>query len=454
MHGDYSLNPLASRDHVSRVLYQQGRVQLDSDANELTEALLRATRSVAADAFGPHGGLQDSFAVTADDSGFFLNAGHYWVDGILCVNPPGFDAWDVLARGQDLPVRTPLDTQPWVFRPEKRDEVAERERGLYYLDVFEHHVSAAQDDSLRESALLGADTTSRAIVVWQVKKLTADETEKWTSLQNELPTHGIYDSAYLALNVLLRSRARLSARATLVEKTDPCVISPDARYRGADNRLFRVEVHDEERMKDGGKVLHGPTFKFSRDNGGEVYPIREISGNSVKLESLGRDQRTALRVNDWVEVVDDEVLLMGRAHPLRQVVDVNRHAMTVLLDAEPAHDAGSKPERHPILRRWAGPPRKFQRDKWLDLADGVQVRFSFAGNRGKGFRTGDYWLIPTRTATGDVVWPHEENGAARAVAPHGVEHHYAPLDLWEARSSLAPFRRTFVPLTMVQPRTV
>jgi hypothetical protein len=36
MYGDFSLNPLAYRERVSRVLSQQGRVQLDSDANEQT----------------------------------------------------------------------------------------------------------------------------------------------------------------------------------------------------------------------------------------------------------------------------------------------------------------------------------------------------------------------------------------------------------------------------------
>jgi len=38
------------------------------------------------------------------------------------------------------------------------------------------------------------------------------------------------------------------------------------------------------------------------------------------------------------------------------------------------------------------------------------------------YRTGDYWLIPARTATGNVEWPD-----GKALPPKGVDHHYAPL---------------------------
>ena len=47
------------------------------------------------------------------------------------------------------------------------------------------------------------------------------------------------------------------------------------------------------------------------------------------------------------------------------------------------------------------------------------------------YRTGDFWLIPARTATGDVLWPRESNAGGgsvpAALAPGGVDHRYAPL---------------------------
>jgi hypothetical protein len=442
MHGDYSLNPFAYRDNVSRVLYQQGRVQLDSDLNELTESLVRASRMLAHDVIGPHGGVLESFQVTHGVDGFKLAAGQYWVDGIRCVNPPHTGGRCEFFDGDTFPSGPLLLTaQPWMFAPKKPDEKAERAAGLFYLDAFEHHLSPAQDDSLREAALMGADTTSRAIVVWQVKKLSEEQMARWTNIRDHLPAKeqlGICDPAQVALNLVLRSRARLRARATVAESNEACVISPDARYRGAENRLFRVEIHDTDT----------PTFKFSRDNGAEVYPIRELNGTVVQLESLGRDQRTAIRVNDWVEIVDDEVLLMNKALKLRQVVDVRRHDMTVILNAEPEEDAGTNPDLHPLLRRWAGPPRKLRTDKWMDVADGVQVEFLLPKGDGAGFRTGDYWLVPTRTATGDVIWPRQGK-QPRALPPHGVEHHYAPLEEWLGTGQeLTKYRKSFVPLTM------
>jgi hypothetical protein len=53
----------------------------------------------------------------------------------------------------------------------------------------------------------------------------------------------------------------------------------------------------------------------------------------------------------------------------------------------------------------------------------------------KQYRTGDYWQIPARTATGDVEWPTETDKDSQgntvtvqiAKPPDGIEHHYAPL---------------------------
>jgi hypothetical protein len=450
MHGDFSLNPLAYRDNVSRVLYQQGRVQLDSDVNELTETLLRATRALAIDTIGPHGGVDNSFEITGDGNDFQIAFGHYWIDGLQCVNPTDF--WDALAAHPEkpLPATRPLEP-PYFYPPPKSKNDGKLEPGLFYLDAFEHDISSAQDDTLRESALLGADTTSRAVVMWIVRKFNADETRRWLDLaaefEKKLPR--IHDRFYVALNLLLRPGARLSARATITEATDACVISPDARYRGTENRLFRVEVHTPGNANDA-------TFKFSRDNGAEVYPISDLQGKSVVLDSLGRDHRSAIRVNDWVEVIDDDVLLQQKALPLRQVMTVDRHTRTITLDEEPEQSAGTNQELRPLLRRWEGPPQPIRmggpKHHWIDLADGVQVQFSAAPGYVKVFRTGDYFLIPTRTATGDVIWPHDNTPKRNPlpVPPHGVHHRYAPLDEYGDNGAFTPRRKEFLPLPLLQ----
>jgi hypothetical protein len=68
-------------------------------------------------------------------------------------------------------------------------------------------------------------------------------------------------------------------------------------------------------------------------------------------------------------------------------------------------------------------------DEWLDLEDGVQILFEKSPQgTSHAYRSGDYWLIPARVATGDVEWPGPPD-APESRPPHGVEHHYAPLGL-------------------------
>jgi hypothetical protein len=450
MHGDFSLNPTYYRDRVSRVLQQMGRVQLDSDWNEQTESVLRFLRGLAADVIGAHGGVESGFKITPDSKDakvpFRVNWGFYYVDGIRCVNlPRNVEFWDVVGDpdaqkkfGDGLSILEQEDSF-WPAKDDAENDPQNRTGRLLYLAVWERHISSAEDDSIREVALGGPDTASRAVVVWQIRSMPA---EPVTTLAKKLDLPP-YDPNYLALNLLLRSSARMKARAIVNTDTDPCTISPEARYRGMENRLYRVEVHDS--------VAGNITFKWSQDNAAIVYPVRApIEGTTVKLESLGRDERTAIRKNDWVEVVDDEITLKRKVNRLVQVIDVDRHAMTVTLSDSPADNAGDDAKKRPILRRWAADAQPLKENQWVELSDGVEVQFSSVKAPQGGFRTGDYWLVPTRTATGDVLWPGEPSDP-QALGPHGVDEHYAPLALWKTGATggagaFTDLRFTFEPL--------
>jgi hypothetical protein len=202
------------------------------------------------------------------------------------------------------------------------------------------------------------------------------------------------DPVYLALNLMLRSSARLKAFAKENQDMKPCTISPEARYRGGENRLYRVEIHRGGDEKTA-------TYKWSADNAAIVFPVREIEGKTVFLESLGRDERTAIMKNDWVEVIDDSVTLRREVNKLVQVVDVDRHRMTVTLSAEPDNNAGSNRDLHPILRRWADDAKPVKLITDIDLDEGVKVQFSPAPppatSSGRAART-----IPRRC--GRTVW--------------------------------------------------
>jgi hypothetical protein len=77
--------------------------------------------------------------------------------------------------------------------------------------------------------------------------------------------------------------------------------------------------------------------------------------------------------------------------------------------------------------------------RWIDLEDGIQVRFAAPPDGTEGtYRTGDYWLIPARVATGTIEWPDPTPSPDRSEQPpHGVHHHHAPLGMvsWNATSN-------------------
>ena len=154
MKGDFTRDTFDPTKHRLRVLQQQGRVELDSDFNEQVSILLHHLQGSIEDLIGPYGGPEHrcGFEVRPADEGndFRLGEGVYYIDGMLCQN-----------ESEVLYTRQP-DYEP-----------GELENGTYlvYLEAWERHVTAIEDESIREVALGGADTSTRSEVVWQVKLL-------------------------------------------------------------------------------------------------------------------------------------------------------------------------------------------------------------------------------------------------------------------------------------------
>jgi hypothetical protein len=344
-----------------------------------------------------------------------------------------------------------------------------------YLDVWERAITFLQDDSMREVALGGPDTAARSTVVWQARLLDAAKSRKAVNGED----------LDLLINPSPRGTLKAMAKKSAAS-TDPCTASPDAQYRGPENQLYRVEIHtggtvaaapappnaDAPPAPNPGTAAGPPTFKWSRENGSVVFPITRITGSSsVELENLGRDDRFGLSEGDWVEFENDSVALLGIANALLQVQSIDRTALNVTLSGPvPSKLAAGT---HPLLRRWdqrsgdtaegglvLGPDNAALivegSTNWLNLEDGVQIQFPGAG---AVYRTGDYWLIPARTATGDVEWQRETdaNGqvtpdnAPLPLPPFGVQHHYALLGTLTVAAdgtvgNITPMVRLFDPI--------
>src|SRR5262245_6972090 len=159
MKADITRDTFDPRKRYTRVLMQQGRVQLDADMNEQASILLQFMRSLAADIIGPHGGPGDAFLIGAQPDGsntvphdFSIHSGRYYIGGLLVENDSTLD----------------FAKQPWAVNLKPQSGAIEY---LVYLDAWERLVSFIEDDSIREVALGGPDTAARTQVVWKARPL-------------------------------------------------------------------------------------------------------------------------------------------------------------------------------------------------------------------------------------------------------------------------------------------
>ena len=472
MKGDFTRVTFKKSNRYSGVLMQQGRVQLDSDLNENHLITEHQIRSLAADLIGPYGGpkTNNGFRIFNDGIGgdFFIGPGHYYVDGILCEHDPDVmviskssasqsgdtlilsipsltlderqlidnDWLEVMdSNGTWWPAQvTAVDLKNGTFSLKKTGQTPVRIRRLLtflnqqdnpgakmisgdflaYLDVWERHITCLDDQNIREVALGGPDTSTRAKVVWQVNLMAAQGCEDINKLQP-------------LCNAWMRARLNPTDPSS-----DPCIVAPNSKYRGAENLFYRVEIHSVETNREGQVEW---TFKWSNQNGS----IEAIQLGSTEDGGLIVNSTRGFSAGQWVEITHEADELQNKPGKLVKIARVDADA--IYLEPNPGGSAKSMWK----LRRWDQRPVgdtelsegavKGKEGEWLDLENGIQVYFETGGT----YCPGTYWYFPARVATGQIQWPLEldldgqprtdvnGNEIARALAPHGIQHHYAPL---------------------------
>ncbi len=442
MKGDFSRDTFNAEKHFSRVLQQQGRVQLDADTNEQTEILLHYLRTLAADLIGPYGGPKDSdgFRISPTQSKNDLNIGkgHYYVDGILCENDK-----NVTYKEQEdypLPEGTTLPNEPY----------------LVYLDVWERHITALEDDGIREKALGGPDTATRTKVVWQVKVEEISEDLKG-SLEDTQNLIEIWQKKFVEKFWQSEHRGCLKVRLKSAENsTEPCLIAPDAKYRGQENQLYRIEIHN-------GEEADAATFKWSRDNGSVVTRVMKFYGTELTVE-----KPQGFEPGIWVELINESQELRGEPGNLVKLVKVEGDRFIFESTVSGSSDLPGNEDWPTKVRRWdqcenrdlklkdgAVPITEVSVEEegdWIEIENGIEIQFQKNSctdvESTHQYRAGDYWLIPARVATGDIEWPEDNNNKNPcSQPPHGVQHHYAPLAvIKENGSGLEDLRFELKPL--------
>jgi hypothetical protein len=460
---DLSRKTFNALDDYFGVVMQQGRVQLDADWNTMVDQISRRLQAESLDTFGPAvvpRVTPEGFLISGPASGFEIGPGRIYVDGLLAENHTETLKWDArLAEisgtaklsGADIDAApsgvtgtTAYDDQPYYPNP---PDLPAGENLLVYLDVWQRDITHLQDADLVDTAV-GVDTTARRQTVWQVRYLGGVGAIDAATADADIPGW---------LEAIHPSSARLSTdTGDLTDDDNPCLLQPQAGYKGLENQLYRVQVHD-------GGPLGTATFKWSRDNAIVASRVSAMpSGNQIVVESLGRDDVLAFHEGDWVEVTDDHRDLMGLPGEIRRIQlggGIDTATRTITLEGSPlpiGSGAGefpvkgsnqTYPGRNTRVIRWDQSGLVFREDESehadldaasssgvieipaagtrLFLEKGILVDFDLEdvvaeASFGPVFKTGDNWTFAARVNDASIE-------TLDRAPPQGIHHHFAKL---------------------------
>ena len=438
------------------VVMQQGKVQLDSDWNEWVAELSRRLHVGTMDAMGravvPRN-TPNAFHIFMTAGELTIGPGRAYVDGLLAENHGAkVSEWssalgELVSPGYEAP-KDPANPPPagagyiafkaQPYLPFNANAVPDADPAhiynaptlsagshLVYLDVWQRDVSYVQDDNLIEKAV-GIDTTGRRQAVWQVRVLPDIG-------NNQTCESMAQDKQWNAATQPSAGRLTTSSGPP-VDAPNPCLPPPEASYKGLENHLYRIEIHQ-------GGGIGTATFKWSRDNATVASRVTSIhdGGKRLVVESLGRDEFLSFRPNDWIEIIDDWLELHGQPGELRRIkpnggIDSATHSI-ILDDAItsalfPTDAQGNVVEsRNTRVRRWDqaadGPATQSNGIKVpaggtkAVLESGIYAEFTLEPSTGI-FKTGDYWLVAARVSDGSVE-------ILTKAPPRGIHHHFAHL---------------------------
>lgn len=348
-----------------------------------------------------------------------IDPGRYYVDGVACQ--------------LDRPARyTAQPSFPSAALPQPGH------RYLVYLDAWERTVDAVEDLDLLDPALGGLDTTVRTEIVSTVRMV-------------RLPQDGWRDELRRVARSVLADALAMAARHEVLSTT----ARAQAEHVGTappGNFLYRVEVQRGGRTR-ADVAAEQPTVRWSRTNGSTTVPVAPATAGATSLRLLDTGSAPELlRAGTVVEPLDDRSGATGVPQPLYIVVAIDPDAGTVVLDRALATGLGESRGSRPFLRVWdqaaTGPGEDGTAvpvcaGAWIDLEDGIRVRFSEGD-----LRAGDYWWVESRQDLGGIMWP-TVHGEPAALPSDGVEHRFAPLallDLEDGAVRAHDLRSIFAPL--------
>ena len=392
MKGDFSNWRFDPRNNDQGVLFQQGRVTLDSDLTEagLIELTWRtvAGRDVigagvaAVPAEDPDGYRIDSARVQDGAVHLTVRPGRIWADGQLLYLPA--DPADPAAALDR--VATYLEP-PMNAATVSEDDIGDGIRDAVVLEfTLEELNGFQQPDRLIEPALGGPDTAERIAVRQAFRLLRLAPGEDCNNIRNRLADG---------------PSGRLTVSLTPPEEDDgECPVVAGGGYTGFEHNLYRVEV--------GAADSGGPYFKWSRFNGGLVGRGEFLITGTIR-EVVITANRTAIvqsgQTSFYLEALSyDEALGHWRV-AYGTTATVNDQQNLELADPPtygtfPSPGAGETV----FFRLWDGlEPVADYTDATapVELRDGIRLVFEPPASA--DYRPGDYWTFAVRA--GEVSNP-------------------------------------------------
>ena len=369
---------------------------------------------------------------------FGVTAGRYYLEGLMVENP-GDEDWPEVSFSSSVG----FVADDFEFDDGGLRNLQPGDRIVAYLEGYERHVTRVEDLGMFEQALgSGPDTCTRSESVGQVKLAFAPGISA--------------DDAVAAGQAAATFGLRTRGDGTLVidtppvlEDPDPCALPVAGGYTGRDHRLYRFEIHT-------GGDLNTLVLKWSRDNGSELFAVRELLANEVAFAP-----DVPLRAGDLVEILS-ETIDLGDAESA--ALDIAGSTFTAprsdvgdLVRLEAIAAAGANELRFRLVDRQTGAPlpapgidfarygdpavSKIKVRRWhgtvepggapapfsADLEDGLQITLNGT------YEVGDWWQYEARVGRDNANGPWRET-------PHGPERLFTPLALLEFTAQTNPLR--------------
>jgi hypothetical protein len=506
MKGDFSrlTGRKAARKHFDAVLKQQGRVQLDSDWNELISIIEHQREVRTIDIIGQFGApLHDSGFEIIHTSGvgndLLISTGRFYAEGLLCETTPASKLpilnfmSDTCLQVDDFKIDgKALQEGDWVqvITDESPDgiitQIGALDPNTNYIETTDPLTDLRNDSDPNLKLLLlfskQADFPDSGIYdisqnrprtdliyldAWQRHITTVEDPElrevalggpdtdtrtKVIAQVKVLPLDGPYNCSdkIPSWEDFVKSKTSSGRLTTSLNSpnapTNPCQLGESGGYFGLENRLYRVEIHD---------IVDGePRFKWSRDNAAFAYPIEFINSNPVQIrvKEFGKDKFLKLKELDFVEISGDTTDLNHNHNGSGTIAKTGTIAKILLIEGDvftlDTNISAHSLESNPKVRRWDTSSllpnvlNNVTKGRKIPLEDGIELKFS-----GAIFQPGDYWVFYARTQGASPLEILDKE------PPLGIKHHYFKLAISTVKSDgtveIEDCRPEFPPLTEI-----